>query len=199
MADAVVHFDQDTGLSLYVQFDDSSNIRVQLTEGTLSKLRRYAATDAAIQTAGLAAGKYNGTIRIGLAVSPTDTDQIVGVLSNFQWSGSVELLPQVDTRQLNGTAPTLTADGHIRVDVASWNRYLFSAELITGQNIKVFFNNAGDLTTKIVDEIPIGFDLTETGVENFKTLVENEAVPSDTTLDDLAATAAPITVHIDQD
>src|SRR5687768_14539804 len=102
MADAIIHYDQTAGLSLYVQFDDTDNTRVQMSEGTLSKLRRYFVTDTALVLAGLDASTgmgYYATIRVGLAVSPGDSDAIVGVVPNFQWSGSVEMMFQVDVRQ----------------------------------------------------------------------------------------------------
>ena len=86
--DLFIHY-SDTGLDLYIQFDDDSNTRIPFVEGTEDKLRRYAITNQEVIDSLLAAGRWSYTIRIGEFDDPQDDDEIefAGV---FIWSGSSE-------------------------------------------------------------------------------------------------------------
>jgi hypothetical protein len=55
------------------------------------------------------------------------------------------------------------------------------------------------LSTKLLDDIPLGFELSDQGAENFTTLIENSGEASTTVLDNLTANSTPITINIDED
>lgn len=90
LAHADVVFNYETGQTLYVRFDDASNTAVDLTEGSTLKEGRYTAADAAIDSAGLAAGTYTGRVFIGTAGAQSSSDVIVGVLPEFIFGASTQ-------------------------------------------------------------------------------------------------------------
>lgn len=92
MSDALVHYDNDSGRNLYVQFDGDEPIRVQYVEGSGAKLRRYAITNAALAGV-LPAGTYNPSVRVGSAASPDDADEVVASFGPFRWDGAEEIPP----------------------------------------------------------------------------------------------------------
>lgn len=81
-----------TGQSLYVRFDDGSNTAVNLVEGSGLKAGCYSVADAAIDSAGLAAGTFSGRIFKGTAGAQSGGDENTGLLiPEFRWDGSTEI------------------------------------------------------------------------------------------------------------
>lgn len=108
LASAGIVFNYETGKQLYVRFDDSSNTAVNLTEGSTLKAGRYTAADAAIDTAGLAAGTYTGRIFIGTAGAQSSSDVLVGVVNDFTFGASTQT--SSDARLISALFGTSTAD-----------------------------------------------------------------------------------------
>lgn len=108
VATAGIVFNYETGKQLYVRFDDSSNTAVNLTEGSTLKAGRYTAADAAIDTAGLAAGTYTGRIFIGTAGAQSSGDVLVGVVNDFTFGASTQT--SSDARLVAAMFGTSTAD-----------------------------------------------------------------------------------------
>ncbi|MGE3641959.1 MAG: hypothetical protein AB7G28_25680 [Pirellulales bacterium] len=92
---ADVHFAGTPARDLRVRFNDAANTEADLTEGAGDKVGLYSATDGAIATAGLSAGTYVGRIF-------DDNDELVGVIPQFYWSGTVELPAAANLVRLDG-------------------------------------------------------------------------------------------------
>lgn len=88
---AAIVFYAASGLTLYVQFDDATNIRLPLTP-SVSDPRRYVLTNAALQAAALPSGSYAPSIRQGNYLSPTSTDPILSSPEEFRWNGQERVL-----------------------------------------------------------------------------------------------------------
>lgn len=84
-----------TGLNVYVLFDDASNTAVDMAAGSGVQATLYEATDAAIVTAGLAAGTYIASVFQGDEGVPTVDDKFYGS-REFRWDGTNEL-PLLDS------------------------------------------------------------------------------------------------------
>lgn len=80
-----------TGEDLYVRFSDGSNTAVDLTEGSSLKLGQYDAADAAIDSAGLAAGTFSARVFLGTASGQSSSDVEVSVIPEFRWDGTNEI------------------------------------------------------------------------------------------------------------
>lgn len=67
----------DTGLDVYVMFNDSEHTAVNLTEGTENGVGEYTTTNAAINSAGLGNGKFSWRALIGTAASKSPNDTLL--------------------------------------------------------------------------------------------------------------------------
>lgn len=109
--DLFVHYN-DTGLDLYLQFDDSADTRIPFVEGTADKLRRYVVTQEDVVSAGVAAGTWNPSVRFGDYTDPQDDDLIVGGYE-IKWTGTGEVefsLSQEDIDYMAGELSTAIAE-----------------------------------------------------------------------------------------
>lgn len=101
-----VTFYYQTGVSLYVRFDNSASTAVNLTEGASLAVGKYVAADSAIVTARLPRGNYSARICVGTAAGQANTDLVVGTLPQFYWSGLVEVDASVSVPQSTDLIPS---------------------------------------------------------------------------------------------
>ncbi len=147
LCSAGIVFNYETGKQLYVRFDDSSNTAVNLTEGSTLKAGRYTAADAAIDTAGLAAGNYTGRIFIGTAGAQSSSDVLVGVVNDFTFGASTQT--SSDSRLISALFGTATADSGSGTVGRAFHYLLLS------------FASAGKFTTNALSNAPTGGGGTE--------------------------------------
>jgi len=86
-----IYYDNDTGLSLYLQFDDNFDTALPFVEGIGAKTRRYTIDDQMIINSGLIPGSYYPTIRVGDYQIRSSGDPIKEA-RKYNWNGKTETL-----------------------------------------------------------------------------------------------------------
>ena len=98
--DLFIYYDNNTGLELYLQFDDATPTRIPFIEGVGSKLRRYVISEQDVIDSGLVSGQWSPTVRVGDMDYPLDDDPIKAILP-IKWSGLKEVTNQTGGGILN--------------------------------------------------------------------------------------------------